>query len=426
MTLRSLPSLLAFVLMVLPAFLVAQTSSSEEERLTKLMQDSAQWYVPKNHISIGFRMLSSGGKVEYGNLGVVPNNLAELPPASDGAVTRIYNNGTVGADALRTAETNEDGSQKSTPGGRYPVYTTTTAEDGTTTTTQTGEEVSYTPGLTRNWKYSSETQLTGDGRIGFSNYSASSNGGTAMKDSGPTGGVEFEFSRVIGKFGKRLEWGFAAGLALNGINNKTSGSVLSTLHAVTDYYSLNGQAAPAAPYNTSTAAIDYTGSDGQVYQQGYETTVPLGAVPVGERETNDAVGGTTVNGVWQVKGAYFLMRFGPSLRAQITERLGLNASLGVAGAYAGSTYSVVESFAVPNVADLTLSTPDPEQSSKSKFLNGFYADLNLEWMATERTGLFGGVSAQQLGEYDQTLNGRTAHIDLGSSVGIRGGISIKF
>ena len=153
--------------------------------------------------------------------------------------------------------------------------------------------------------------------------------------------------------------------------------------------------------------------------------MPLAALP-GSSTSSQVVGGTTVNGNWQVKGAYFLMRLGPSVRAQLTQRLGLSASLGVAGAYTGSTYSVIESFAAPDSGGATISTPDPEKSSTSEFLSGYYADINLDWAVSERTGFFGGLSAQQLGDYDQVLNGRTAHIDLGNSVGVRGGISIKF
>ncbi|MBI2812696.1 MAG: hypothetical protein HYX71_00225 [Opitutae bacterium] len=421
MSFRSLKSIAALSLLALPALLAVQTSSAEEERLQKLMADSSQLYVPKNHVSVGFRLLSSGGKVGYGSLGTVASNIAT--PA--GSLDRVYNNGAVNADALRANEKNADGTQSSTPGGRYATFATITAPDGSTSTVQVGDFLSYTAGLTRNWAYSSAAQVTNDGRIAFSTYSASSDGGAAQKDSGPSGGVEFEFSRVIGNLAKRVEWGFAAGVALNGINNKTSGAVTSTLNTKTDFYSLNGQPAPAAPYVSGSAFVDFIGSDGNVYPRGLETAVPLGAVPVAST-TSSLVGGTTVKGNWQVKGAYFLLRVGPSLRARLTERIGLNASFGVAGAYAGSTYSAVESFAVPNLADVTVKTPDPEQSSASKFVGGYYADLNIELAVNTRTGFFGGFSAQKISAYDQTLGGRTARIDIGSSVGVRGGVSFRF
>lgn len=416
---------LTCILLSLPALLAAQTSSAEEERLQKLMMENAQAYVPKNHITVGFHLLSSGGKVNYGGLGEVPSNLPLVAPATDGAVTRSYNNGQVSADALRANEKNADGTQRSIPGGRYQTTTTTTAANGTITTVTNGDFLSYTPGLTRNWSYSSGTQVTSDGHIGFSTYSATSEGGMAKKNSGPSAGVEFEFSREMGSISKRMEWGFVAGVALNGINNKTSGAVTSTLHTATDYYSLNGQVAPAAPYSSSSAYTGYTGSDGIVYPLSLESTVPISAVP-DSHSVSDTPGGVVVNGKWQVKGAYFLMRLGPNLRAQLTKRISLTASIGIAGAYVGSTYSVVESFALPNLPNAGVSTPVVDESTIKKFVSGYYADFNVELALNERTGLFGGLSTQKLSGYDQTLSGRTAHVDLGSAVGLRGGVSYRF
>ena len=43
-------------------------------------------------------------------------------------------------------------------------------------TTQTGDFLAYTPGLTRNWTYATASQLTPDGRVAMSTYSASSDG----------------------------------------------------------------------------------------------------------------------------------------------------------------------------------------------------------------------------------------------------------
>ncbi len=101
----------------------------------------------------------------------------------------------------------------------------------------------------------------------------------------------------------------------------------------------------------------------------------------------------------------------------------MNASFGVAGAYAGTRYSVVESFTLPEIGGTLSST---EETVATKFLSGYYADFNLEWMANERTGLFAGLSAQKSRRLRPDHRGRTAHIDLGSSVGLRGGISIRF
>ncbi len=466
MTLRPLLPFVAFTLLAAPVLLTAQTSSSEEERLEKLMSDSAQWYVPRTTVSIGFRMLSSGGKVNFGNLGSVPFEI-DVPALSEGEVNRSYNNGAVLKDALRGNEstgsdTNGDGvndtfTQNSTPGTRYAAYTTYSKivrdadgnavlnEDGTSktesVTVQTGDMIAYTPGQTRSWGYGSASQLTADGRVAMSTYSAVSEGQGYAKEAGASAGVEFQYVRTLSKPAARLQWGILGGITLNGINSKTAGSVTSTLKIRTDYYSLLGNTAPAAPFTGPTFA-DYldpvtgttithpdTGADlsGKDSGSGLETTVPLASTPDGPTVESSVAGGAKVEGVWQVRGAYFMMRLGPTIRTQLTQRLGLNASIGVAGAYAGTSYSVSERFQVPDLESAFVGDiSGQEQSSESKFLNGYYADLNIEWVANERTGLFGGFTAQKFDGYDQSVGSRTARIDLGSSVGVRGGVSIKF
>jgi hypothetical protein len=423
MTLRSLKLITLLSSMALPAMLLAQASSSEEERLERLMADSAQWYVPNKQITVGFRLLSAGGRVDYGNLGTVPLNVA-LRPLSEGEVSRGYNNGTVLVDGVRSNEKDADGNQI-TPDANGRYQTRTTPTDGSDPTVN-GDFLSYRAGRTREWSYADASQVTADGRIAMSAYSATSDGAGATQDTEGSAGVEFAFTRTLGKLTQRAEWGISAGVALNSINNKTSGSVLSTLHTNTDYYSLNGLSAPAAPY-AGPSRVDLVDASGTVITtNGLETTTPISSLPDGPTVTTSTVGGVTVNGNWQVKGAYFMVRLGPSVRARLTQRLGLNASVGIAGAYAGSTYSALESFAVPNIADTVSTQEEIEKSSVTKFLSGYYADLNLEWAATERTGLFGGVSAQQFGDYEQLLNGRTARIDLGSTVGLRGGVTVRF
>jgi hypothetical protein len=444
MTLRSLRYILLLSTLAAPACLPAQvtTSSSEEERLEKLMADSAQWYVPRNRVSVGFRMLNSGGKVTFGNLGNVPFELT-VSPVSAGVADRVYDNGGVHIDAPRLNEKDENGNQISTPGQHYAVMGTVTVTktnpDGTAVigddgnvvtedvTTQIGDFLAYTPGRSRNWAYASASQVTADGHIALSTYSATTDGESKLKDSGAAAGVEFQFVRTLSNPSARLQWGIVTGVALNGINSKVSGSVKATLNTRTDYYSLLGQAAPTAPYFSSDAFSDYTTSAGTVVTGGKEDTVPIAAVPDQPTVETSTPGGITVDGHWQIKGAYFMVRVGPAVRAQLTPRLGLNASLGVAGAYAGTTYSVSERFQVPDVADVFVgNTSGIQENRTTKFMNGYFADVNLEWAASERTGLFTGLTAQKFDGYDQELGGRTARVDLGSSVGLRGGVSIRF
>lgn len=415
-----------------PALLPAQadTSAREDMRLDALSRNQGQWFSPRSKITVGFRMLNSGAKVDFGNLGSV-GFMNPIVPASEGAVSRGYSNGAVLLDALRSNEVDSTGNQTSTPGGRY--QTTTPVEvEGVTVDRLTGDFLSYTPGVTRQWQIMGQGQLLEQpGYVAFRNYSAVSEGAMASNEQGATVGVELQFSRELGRGSRYFNWGLAAGIALNDINNKASGTVTSTLRTYTDYYSLNGATAPLDQLtNPFVATVD---SDGDGFLNSHELTVPVNIVPEAGMTTDVLVaGGASVTGQWQVKGAYFLVKVGPTLRTQITDRLGLTASVGFAGAYAGTRYSVSETFNVAELPGVDLETQDAEtgsniiSSTKTKFLTGYYADLNLEWDTNGTLGLFGGVTAQQLDSYDQTLGERTAKIDLGSAVGVRGGVSIRF
>lgn len=436
MTLRSLKIIPLFVLGCLPALLPAQveTTGKEEERLEQLARSQGEWAAaPKSKLSVGFRVMSSGGQVDFQNLGAVPSSLT-IAPASAGLVTREYHNGSVRADAARASERDANGNVTSTPGGRYDVFTTVTVDvvdgNGVVTGTQAisvriGDLLSYTPGLTREWSAATANQLTQrPGFVAFSNFSTTSDGGSARHEQGPTGGVEFLFSREIGRGSRFLQWGMVAGITLNDINSKSSGVVSSTLHTYTDFFSANGIPISANQLDNPTFTTLFDSSGQPVAGTNYEYTVAISGVPAAASTDTAVAGAASVDGRWQVKGSYFMFRFGPSLRTRITDRLGLTASLGLAGAYAGTRYTAFETFSVAALPDVTFETD--EASTAAKFVTGYFADVSVEWAANEVLGLFGGVTAQQLGDYEQKLSDRSAKIDLGSSVGLRGGVSIRF
>lgn len=433
---RLVPTALA-LLAALPACLSAQEASAkEEERLNALARDDMQWREPRNHITVGVRMLSAGGRIDFANLG--ERVAAPVPGIAAGVVARNYDDGAVGVDALRTNEKDANGNQVALTDGRYFVYTTVTQNvvdaNGNVTGTEqvskmTGNYLGYQPGVTRNWTAENQTQYDArPGYVGLSTYSAVSEGGAFSKEQGMTGGIELEFSRDMGRIGRRVQWGFAAGVTLNGINSKTAGTVNATLRTYTDFYKVSGTSRPNLPYTAPFTTVLFDSSGNLVNENGLEITVPISALPDPTLTTlTDLAGGASVTGRWQVKGAYLMVKMGPTVRTRITERLGLIASAGFAGAYAGTRYSAFESFTVGTGASaLDLTVDLPEGSSATKFLSGYYADLTLDWAANDRTGLFGGVTAQQLGDYTQNLGGRTARIDLGSTVGLRGGVSVKF
>lgn len=429
MTLRLLQTASLIALCYLPALLPAQeTTGKEEERLATLARNDGEWNVPKSKISIGFRVLNSGGTVNFSNLGIVPS-IRAVPPDLTTPATRAYDNGVVYLDSPRVNELDANGNQITVPGMRYLV--TNESPDGVIVVVE--DRISYTPNLTREWETLSDKQFSRPGYASFSTYSATSDGGSAQSEQGATAGVEFQLSRDLGRRSGSIQWRVMAGITLNDINGQSTGTVSSSLNTHTDYYAYTlafGQPVPAGVYQASNFLEIYDANGVLVNQFGYETSAVLAALPDTSLSTDQSVAGAaSVTGNWQVKGSYFLLRVGPSFHAQLTDRLGLSASIGFAGAYAGTNYSVHEFFSNPdNPGELIeLGTSDtPLSSTTTEFLSGYFADLNLDWTANETVGIFGGITAQQLGSYEQKLGDRSAKIDLGSAYGLRGGISIRF
>jgi hypothetical protein len=422
MTQRLLKASFVTLLASLPVLLPAQVevSGKEEERLEALARSEGEWRAPKNKLSVGFRILNSGGQVDFRNLGSV-NFANALVAATDTTTNRVYSDGSVSIDAARATEKDSAGNQTSTPGGRYLVYGT----DGNGNPALTGNNLAYTPGLTRIWDVASEAQFTEkSGYVAFHSYSAVSEGAGATKKQGMTGGVEFQISRDIGRGTGRLKWGVLAGVTLNSINNKSSGVIASSLRTHTDYYSTNGLT-PTPNVLVNPASYQLIDGDLDGTYESTEITTPISQTQDASVSTDVlTAGGASVTGRWQVKGAYFMFKLGPSLHAQLTEHFGMTASLGIAGAYAGTRYIATESYTVAQIPDTLQETI--EASTANEFLQGYFADVNLEWSANETMGLFGGITAQQLSDYTQKLGDRSAKVDLGSAVGIRGGVSIRF
>lgn len=429
MNFRSVVPAALLAALALPVFAQSDETPQKEEDLN-LTLPTDEWYVPKNSISFGFRMLSKGATAKFGKLGNV--SMMNDPAAiSSGSVTRSYDTGVVVLDGQRanetlptTVPTPADGASDVYavyPGnGRYQTYLVTNLA-GNVTNTQTGDYQSYVQGQTRSWTYTSDSQLDGN-KVYQRSYSATSQGGTAEGKGSASSGVEITFGREIGKLSQRVDWSLTAALSINTISAKASGTVISRLNTRTDTF-LAGSAVPLG--RTAKSYPDYTDltlSDGSVVTGGRENTILIGDTPIATANTTLA-NGANVFGNWKVKGAYFLLRVGPTVRLSLGERWGISASAGLAGAYAGSRYSVVEEFTMPD-ADLPIT--EDVSSSDAKLLGGFYADLNVDWVATDRTGLFAGVTMQQLGSYEQEVGGRTAKIDFGSTSGIRGGLSYKF
>jgi hypothetical protein len=334
-------------------------------------------YTPKFQVSVGFRGVG-GAKSSFGGHAILGSGF-DPGPASGANLNRRYNDGAIAPDARTLVDAN---------GNLVPLQ-------------------SLSPdGLTNSWTYSSDSQITSDGYVAMHTYSAAISPVTQQQNQKSSLGVELTVTREMGKlFDTRVTWRLVGGFSVNDIAGKMDSEEAAIITTNTDLFSLNGQAAPAAG-STSGALLDSN---------------PFRLDP--------QTGTGTVKNHWKLKGAYMTFRAGPSINVPITERFSANVSFGAVLVYAGSNYTVTESF-LPQTGD---EMTDAFSDGASYLLPGFYADANLNFNINERAGLYMGALYQSSGSYTQSISNPdnpdsvyTSKVDLSSLEGVRAGMSFKF
>ena len=375
--------------------------------------------IPKFSVSVGGRTLG-GAKSSFTGRGFV----SSFQPGSDittANIKRIYHDGNVLAntDPFEFKVGNFDG----------------------TSTTYTART---TPaGFTNTWSFLDARQIRGDGNLDFHSYAADVvDSGIHTKDPARGGGIDITFARDMGKIGKRMEWNLIFGTSLTDIKAHTTDTLNATITTITDTYGVNlydQTALPTSPPYTSPSfkqvprfdsnGVPVLDASGLQIIDYVETTIYLSDRPT-NRTTVLAPG--TVFNRWDLKGAYFTFRLGPQLSFAITEHLKATISAGVALVYAGTQYSVEQTYQ-PDTADPVVST---DTTDEGRFLPGYFVDAQLQYEVTERTGFYAGVVYQDNGSYTQTavLNDTftgshadyKALVDLSGLSGFKMGMTFKF
>lgn len=374
-------------------------------------------YEPKSTVTLGFRHLS-GAKTQFSGQGRLLSQ-AETPPATGANLQRTYHDGSVSPDGRAVGRFDSGGNPILDPSSGSQLFESVAPD-----------------GRTNAWNYTDNSQRTADGFMTFHSYSAEIIDTLVRQQSGnSTNGLEIAVARDMGKlWGTRMAWTLGGGLSVNDISSSTSDHVLARLTTLTDYYSLFGRTVPDAPYSASSSAtvpiLDETGNpvmneDGTARTTSVDTTVLLGNEPAA-RTTGLSDSEDAVTNRWKLKGAYYTFRAGPTVWVPISTRLRFSVSVGAALVYAGSNYTVSQSFTPETGLEIT----DTNTSSASKLLPGFYADATLQFDVTDRTGLYAGAIFQSTGSYTQTLETDTSNystkIDLARQQGLRAGMSIRF
>lgn len=340
----------------------------------QLTRDAVTRSPTSNVFRVAFRVLD-GPSVSFANLG-------DLPPSAVGAPTgimdRFYADGRVLRDARRDAEGN-------------PI-----PDDGFTNT----------------WRYSQSSQITDEGNIAFNGFQVSSMGAATETDAKTSMGWEIVYERRFGSFGDRTFWGLLVGAGMADINARSMETIVARLTRTTDVYSLGGATPPAPPYTAPSSAI----VDGEVV----DTTVLLGNQPISRTTTESE---TEVVGDWQLKGAYYTFRFGPTLRVHLANRFALQASVGGSASYYGTEFRVRERVAAQANVPAGQFVDDSE---KSAWMTSFFAEATAEYWITRGTGIFVGALYTGGGDYSQSVGPRTARLNQGSTVALQGGLVFHF
>jgi len=375
--------------------------------------------IPTSNLKIGAHMLR-GAKTSFSGSGF----LSSFQPGSDfttPALARIYNDGNVLLD-------------------KQPYTFTTSNSDGTTTTHTAGP----TPaGTTNSWSFLDLNQIRPDGNMDFHSYSANvPDTGTQNPSVNNGGGIELMLSRDMGKIGKRMEWKLNLGVSLTDLKAKTDSSSSATITTLTDTYvpNLNGGTSlpTSVPYTAPSfkqiPSVDANGnpvydSTGTQIIDYVETTIYMGNVPLNRTITTST---GVISNHWELKGAYFTFKIGPSISYLVTDRLRLTFGAGASIVLSGATFDVTSTFQ-PDVGGALTSD---DTSDLLKFLPGYYAEAELQYDFSDKAGFYAGVEYQDNGSYTQTSNlndiytGSSASykalINLSSLEGFRMGLTFKF
>ena len=305
-------------------------------------------------------------------------------------------------------------------------------------------------GLTNSWKVNYDSQITaaptptqavpnpaGDSTIAFHIYSADSLGTEIKGRTDLSSGWELQMGKSLGKIARKIDVSWTGGFSLSGINAKRDDDVQTQLTTLTDVYSLVGQEPPIAPYTagsgtgTNRNVYDSHGSpildpNGNTATAPVDTSILLAQSPTRTISNTNADGTPTtvqVNGHWQIKGAYYMFRTGPTFQLPVTERIKLSLSFGGAVAFVGSTFKVDETI---DLTDVTSPITNVQEKTRSVLMPAYYVDADAEYWITERAGLYLGATYQGSKSFDQTLGAESATVNLGSSSGVQTGLSLRF
>lgn len=250
-------------------------------------------------------------------------------------------------------------------------------------------------GLTTYWGYQNASQVVGN----TMQFHAVQGGPSSSTTGNPQYGGEFMYQRVLGNLPFLSgDWGLEGTFGFTEIDLREnySGTVPVTL----DTYQLGGVLPPGPGYNGT-----------------FQGPGPL----LGDTPTRSATS-ASLSGYQKLTGQLFSFRLGPFVELNFTDKLSLAGSVGLTLAPATVDYDFSENATLSGGGVIA----DSGHSSRTKLLYGPYVGATLRYDFTKCWGLYVGARFQNLTDLDQSNNGRTAQLDLGSTIYATAGLSWRF
>ena len=227
--------------------------------------------------------------------------------------------------------------------------------------------------LTWNWGYQHSGQVSGGTLL---MHDTSVSGGSINDD--PNLGFEVSYVRDLGheSWGR---WGVKVAFGYTEMDLRTS------VQLITDAYQLGGVTPPLAPY-----AGSFSGP---------------GSV-IGSSPTRSIAPG----GNWSLDATLYDFRLGPTVDLNITKRLSVELGGGLAVGVVDSTFAVNETTTTSSTACQV----------------GAYAEAGLAYRVAKAASLFAGAQFQYLGDFNQSVGGRSVQLDLSQSIFCLVGLELHF
>ena len=252
--------------------------------------------------------------------------------------------------------------------------------------------------LTWNWGYQHASQISGDTVL---MHAASVSSGTVSSGGeDPNLGFELNYMRDLGheSWGR---WGIKAAFGYTAIDLRNCDPLSASAQLITDAYQLNGVTPPIAPY-----AGSFSGPG-----------VVLGSFPTRTITPSTA----TITGSRSLDATLYDFHLGPAVALNITRRLSLELGGGLAVGLVDST------FAFHDMSPTALGTGSSSGSTSSTgWLVGGYAEAGLAYRVAKAASLFAGAQFQYLGDFNQSVGGRSAQLDLSQSIFCVLGLELHF